>query len=187
MRTLSVFNQVSLDGFIADAHGDMSWAHRDDPQWRKFVAGNAKGKVAFLFGRRTWQMMAGHWSSPQAHADMPSVAEAMCAAPKYVFSRSLERADWENSTLLRSALVPAVRKLKAQRGPDLLILGSASLVGQLTEAGLIDQWQVVVCPIVLGAGRPLFDGLRRRTVLRLVGSRSFRDGNVVLRYERAGR
>lgn len=182
MRKLKVFNNASLDGFIADAGGDMSWAHRMDPEWLKFVAGNARGRAAMLFGRVTYDLMSSYWPTPGALESDPVVAKAMNSAPKYVFSKTLRRASWENTTLLEGPLVPAVRKLKRQAGPDLLIMGSGSLVAPLTDAGLIDEWQVVVNPLVLGAGRSMFEGLARPRHLELKKSRAFRNGNVVLWY-----
>lgn len=184
MRQLTVFNTVSLDGYFADAAGDMSWAHATDPEWTAFTAENAGGGAELVFGRITYQMMAGFWPTPAAMAALPSVAEAMNRLPKVVFSRTLERAEWNNTRLFRDDLAATVRRLKAEPGPDLLILGSGRLVAQLTQEGLIDAFQIVVKPIVLGAGRTMFADVTARPLLRLTRTRSFGNGNVVLWYER---
>jgi dihydrofolate reductase len=188
MPRLSAFEQVSLDGFFVDASGDMSWAHRqEDPEWNEFTAGNASGEGALLFGRVTYEMMAGFWSTAAARESMPVVAEGMNRMPKLVFSRTLKSVSWRNTRLMKGELVEEVRKVKKAPGPDLVILGSGSIVSQLTQAGLIDQLQMVVNPIVLGSGRTLFEGVHAKIPLKLMRSRTFGNGNVVLDYEPAER
>ena len=158
MRKLSAFIQISLDGLFAGENGDISWAHksRDDAEWNAFVAGNASGGGALLFGRVTYEMMAGYWPTPMAAKNDPVVAERMNALPKFVGSRTLDRASWRNTTLIKGDLATEIRKLKQSPGEDVAILGSGSLVAQLLQAGLLDELQVVVNPLVLGKGRPLF-------------------------------
>jgi dihydrofolate reductase len=179
-----MFNSVSLDGYFTDASNDMSWAHAggDDAEFQKFVAGNAKGNSALVFGRVTYEMMAGFWPTPAAAAQMPDVAAGMNRAPKYVFSRSLKKADWAGTTVLRGDPVSEIAKLKRADGPDLTILGSGSIVKQFAEAGLIDDYQLMVCPVILGSGRTLFDGIPQRPGLKLANSRTFRNGKVFLHY-----
>jgi len=183
MRSLSVFNNISLDGFIADAQGDMQWAHRQDPEWAAFTAENASGAAAFLFGRVTYQMMASFWPTPAALQALPDVAKTMNGSQKIVFSRTLKKAEWENTRLVQGDLAAEVRKLKQQSGPNLLIMGSGSIVAQLTQARLIDSYQVIVQPIVLGSGKSMFANLEHKLNLRLKNSRPFSNGNVVLWYE----
>jgi len=183
MRKLSVFNQVSLDGYFTDKNNDMRWAHKQDPEWNAFTAENASGGAEFVFGRITYDMMASYWPTPQAFQNNPAVAEAMNELPKIVFSRSLDHASWKNTKLIQGDIAGEIRKMKQQPGMDMLIMGSGSIVSQLTDAGLIDQYQVVVNPIVLGAGRTMFDGVRNRMNLKLERTRSFQNGNVVLWYQ----
>ena len=185
MRKIRVFENVSLDGFFADAKNDMSWAHKHDEEWNAFASGNASGDGALLFGRVTYQMMASFWPTPQAAAMLPEVAAGMNRMPKFVVSRTLDRADWQNTTLLKGDLVGEIQALKASDGPDLVILGSGSLVSQLTEARLIDEYQLVVSPVVLGRGRTLFETVQGRVSLTRTQSRTFGNGNVVLWYEPA--
>ena len=185
MRKLSAFEQVSLDGYFVDAGGDMSWAHKQDPEWNEFTASNAGGGGALLFGRVTYEMMASFWPTPAAIAAMPAVAEAMNEMPKLVVSRTLKEASWKNTTLVAGDLVAEVRKMKKEAGPDLVILGSGSIVSQLAQAGLIDLFQIVVNPIVLGRGRTLFEGAREKIPLKRTDTRAFGNGNVVLSYEPA--
>lgn len=122
------------------------------------------------------------WPTEQAKTQMPDVARGMNEMKKYVVSRTLTSVDWQNTTLLKGHLVEEVKKLKAEPGPDLTIMGSGKVVAQLTQAGLIDGYQFVVIPIILGAGRTLFDGVVRRPVLKRTDSRMFKNGSAVLTY-----
>jgi dihydrofolate reductase len=183
MRRLSAFEQVSLDGFFTDAGGDMSWAHKQDPEWNEFAAGNASGEGALVFGRVTYEMMASFWPTPAAREANAAVAEGMNRMPKVVFSRTLDKAAWSNTTLVNSDPAAAVRKMKSEPGPDMVILGSGTIVSQLAQAGLIDELQIVVNPIVLGKGRTLFATVDRKIGLKRTRARPFGNGNVVLSYE----
>jgi len=185
MRKLMVFNSMSLDGFIADSKGDMSWAHQQDQEWNSFVAGNASGQAVLVFGRKTYEMMAGYWPTPMAAENAPVVAKRMNELQKIVFSQTMEKALWHNTTLLKGQLGEEVERLKRQPGPDLVILGSASIVTQLSNARLIDEYQVALAPIVLGGGRSMFVAMREKLALRLASTRSFRNGTVFLTYHRA--
>ena len=182
MRKLTAFTQLSLDGLFTDAHGDMSWAHKHDDEWQQFASSNASGEGALVFGRVTYEMMASFWPTDAAKQVNATVAEQMNQRPKVVFSRSLESAAWQNTTVLRGELVAEARKLKESEGPDLVILGSGSIVSQLTAARLIDGYQLVWNPLVLGQGRPLFPDVREPVPLKLEKSRSFQNGNVVSWY-----
>ena len=185
MRKLIVFNSVTLDGYFTDAKGDMSWAYNPnkDEEWDAFVAGNAKGGGALLFGRITYDLMVSYWPTPNAIKNNPSVAEGMNRAPKVVFSRILDKVSWNNTKLVKGDLVAEIRKMKQEPGEGLAILGSGSIVAQLAPAGLIDEYQIVVVPVVLGKGRTLFDGIEKKLTLKQIKTRTFRNGNVLLCYE----
>jgi dihydrofolate reductase len=183
MRRLVVFNHVSLDGFFVDAHGDMSWAHASDVEWTAFVEGNASSGGELLFGRVTYDLMASYWPTPVALDSDPVVAERMNALPKVVFSRTMAQASWSNTRLLRGDIAAEVARLKRASGADMVIFGSGTVVSQLAQAGLIDEYQIVVHPIVLGAGRTMFDGVKQKQILRLTRTRTFGNGNVLLCYE----
>jgi dihydrofolate reductase len=185
MRKLIVFDQISLDGRFTDAHGDMSWAHRSDPEWNEFVAGNAAGGGMLLFGRVTYEMMMSFWPTPAAFEAMPVVAKQMNDLPKVVFSRTLAKATWKNTRLVKGDLPAEVRKLKAESAQDLAIMGSGSIVAQLAPLGLVDEYQLVVNPIALGNGRTMFDGIPSHLRFGLHGTRTFRNGNVLLTYRPA--
>jgi dihydrofolate reductase len=189
MRKLAVFNHVTLDGYFVDRNGDMSWAHNaaENAEYNAFVASNASGGGMLLFGRITYELMASYWPTPRATADMPIVAGGMNKLPKVVFSRTLDKASWNNTRLVKGDMVAEIRKMKDEPGEDMVILGSGSIVSQLAQQGLIDEYQMVVNPVVLGKGRTMFDGVEEKLALKLTKTRAFGNGNVVLCYEPTGR
>jgi len=180
MRTLKVFESISVDGYFTDANDDMSFAHAaaPDPEFSAWVAQNASSGRELLFGRKTYEMMEAFWTSAAARERMAAVANGMNAAKKYVATKTLEPT-WANSQRLEGDLLTAVRALKQGKGPPLVILGSGSLVATLGEAGLIDEYQFVVVPTALGSGRTLFSQGKK---LRLAEQRAFGNGHVVLTY-----
>ena len=183
MRKLAAFNQVSLDGYFVGANGDISWAHRHDAEFKAFVAENAKGGGLLVFGRMTYELMASYWPTPVAIENDPLVAERMNHLPKLVFSRTLDKASWNNTTLVKGDLATEIRKVKNEPGSDMTILGSGSIVSQLAQEGLIDEYQLVVIPVVLGKGRTMFEGITEKLTLKLAKTRTFGNGNVLLCYE----
>ena len=185
MRKLIVFNHVTLDGYFTGANGDMSWAHKQDPEWNAFVQENASGGGELLFGRITYELMASYWPTPHAIQNAAVVAEGINNTPKVVFSRTLDKASWNNTRLVKNGMAEEVRKMKKEPGKDMVILGSGSIVSQLAEAGLIDGYQIVVSPLALGKGRTMFDGIKERLPLKLTRTRTFGNGNVLLCYEPA--
>jgi dihydrofolate reductase len=184
MRKLLVFNQVSLDGYFVDLHGDMSWAHNmnQDEEWDAFVAGNASTGGLLIFGRITYELMAGYWPTPHAIENFSVVAEGMNNLPKVVFSRTMDRAQWNNTKLVKKDMAAEIRKMKNESGIDMVIMGSGSVVSQLTRDRLIDEYQIVVIPVVLGGGRTMFNGLNEKLGMKLIKTRSFANGNVLLCY-----
>jgi dihydrofolate reductase len=164
----------------------MSWAHKQDPEWIAFTSDNATGGGGELvFGRKTYEMMASYWPTPEAMESLPAIAAGMNNLPKVVFSRTLDKATWKNTRLVKGDLPSEIRRMKDESGDPMVIMGSGSLVSQLTDASLVDEYQVALNPIVLGKGRTMFDGVRKRMDLRLEKSRSFKNGNVVLYYSLA--
>ena len=182
MRRVVVFNMVTLDGFFVDSKGDMSWAHKNDAEWNAFVGENASGSGVLLFGRITYELMASYWPTPMALQNSPVVAKGMNDMPKVVFSRTLDKVSWSNTKLVQGDMPAEVRKMKNEPGPDMVILGSGSIVSQLAQENLIDEYQIALSPIVLGKGRTLFEGVREKLNLKLTKSRTFANGNVFLCY-----
>ena len=183
MRKIMVFNSITADGYFTDKNGDMSWAHKQDPEWAEFVADNSKPGGELLFGRITYEMRASFWPTPAAAKQFPEVAEQMNKLPKVVFSRTLDKVSWQNTRLLKGNLADEVRKLKQESGGGMVILGSGSIISQLALENVIDEYQMVVNPIVLGEGRTMFQGVKDKLNLKLTNSRVFKNGNVVLTYQ----
>lgn len=186
MAKLSAFNNVSLDGYFSGKNGEFAWAKSHmDPEFNAFVASNSQLGGTIVLGRITYELMAGYWPGPQAMKSDPVVADGMNKAPKIVFSRTLSSAPWINTRLVKTDPVAEIRRLKKESSSDMVILGSGSIVSQMAQAGLIDEFQVVVNPVVLGEGRTMFDGLKNSVGLKLTRNRIFASGNAFLCYEPA--
>ena len=185
MRKLVVFNHVTLDGYFVSVNGDFSWARNgnDDAEYSAFVAENASGGGQLLFGRVTYELMASYWPTPIADQHNPAVAKGMNSMSKVVFSRTLNQALWNNTRLVKGDMVSEIRKMKADPGPGMAILGSGSIVSQLALEHLIDEYQMMVDPVALGKGRTLFDGIQEKLTLKLAKTRTFKNGKVYLCYE----
>jgi dihydrofolate reductase len=188
MRKLIVFNNITLDGYFTDRNGDMSWAHRHDPEWMEFVQSNASGGGELLFGRKTYDLMASYWPTPMASKNDPVVAEQMNKLPKVVFSRAMQQASWQNTKVIKGEIAAEIRKMKSADGPGMAIFGSGTIVAQLAQENLIDEYQIAIHPIVLGAGRTMFDGLmfeglKKKLTLRPTKTRTFGNGIVFGCYE----
>jgi dihydrofolate reductase len=183
MRPLTVFNHVSLDGYFSGAGGDIAWFKAAiDPEFQEFSSGSAGGADIMLFGRVTYQMMASYWPTPAAQQQNPVVAEAMNRTPKIVFSRTLTHAEWTNTRILNDKIEAEIRRLKAEPGKGLVLLGSGSIIAQLAPHGLIDSYGFMVNPVALGKGKTMFDGIGAQLTLKHVSTRTFKNGNVLLNY-----
>jgi len=189
MQRLIVFNNLSLDGYFTNRHGDMGWAHAGPPdlEFSAFSARNARGGGSLIFGRVTYGLMAAFWPTEAARRQLPEVAAGMAAMTKFVFSRTLKQPGWENTEVVKGDAATKLRALKREKGRGLAILGSGDLVAQVAAAGVIDEYQFVIIPIVLGSGRTLFEGVKEPLGLKLVESRTFKNGRVFLRYLPSGR
>ncbi len=185
MRKLIAFNHVTLDGYFVDANGAMSWAKsgNDDAEYSAFVAENASGGGQLLFGRITYELMASYWPTPIADQHNPAVAAGMNSMSKVVFSRTLDKAAWNNTRLVKGDIAAEIRKMKAEPGPGMAILGSGSIVSQLSAEHLIDEYQLMVDPVALGKGRTMFEGIPEMLALKLTKTRTFKNGKVFLSYE----
>lgn len=182
MRKLNVFNFITLNGYFKGPVEDISW-HRHGDEESAFAEEGAQSQSVILFGRKTYEMMAGYWPTPQAMKDSPEVADGMNKSEKIVFSRSLTSVNWKNTRLIKDNIVEAVRELKESPGNDLIILGSGSIITQLATAGLIDAYQFMVDPVVLGDGSSTFKGLPQKLDLKLTKTKTFQSGVVLLCYQ----
>ena len=177
---------VTLDGYYEGPNGEFDWPNVDD-EFYEFAISQLNDIDTLVFGRVTYEGMAGYWPTPAALEDDPAVGERMNAIPKIVFSTTLDRADWQNTTLVKGNAADTISELKRQPGKLLAIFGSPSLTVSLLEQGVVDELRVMVHPILLGAGKSLFTGLTDRVPLTLQTSTIFSSGNVLLCYRPASR
>jgi len=173
---------ITLDGFFEGPNGEIDW-HRVDEEFNEFAIEQVNAADGILFGRVTYQMMERYWPTPSAIADDPIIAEKMNTIPKYVFSRTLETASWSNTTLLKGEPAAEIKQLKQAPGKDLLVFGSANLAASLIQCDCIDEYRIMVNPIIIGSGRPLFENVHESVALKLVKTRAFRNGNILLTYQ----
>ncbi len=182
MRKAILFMMVSLDGFFEGPNGEMDW-HNVDEEFNEFAKDQLNSVDVLLFGRRTYELMASYWPTPSATRDSPSIAEKMNALPKIVFSRTLEEVGWNNSRLIKENIAEEISSLKQRPGKDLIIFGSANLAVSLIQMNLIDEYRIIVNPVVLGKGKPLFKGIHDKLNLKLLKTETFDSGNVLLYYQ----
>ncbi|HEY0874450.1 MAG TPA: dihydrofolate reductase family protein [Vicinamibacterales bacterium] len=177
MRRLIMWNLMSLDGFIEGPGRDIAW-HNDiwGPELEQLSIEQGKGIGALLFGRVTYDLMAAHW--PTAKKD--AISDYMNALPKYVFSRTLKKVDWANTTVLTGDPATEVARLKRDEGKDIFVFGSAALSAQIMP--LFDEFRIGVAPLFLGGGSPLFKDGIAKAKLKLLSADRHSTGVVILRY-----
>lgn len=181
MRKLSVFNFMTLNGFYKGKNEDISW-HKHGEEESAFAAEGSKSGSTLVFGRVTYQMMESYWPTALAKQNSPQVAEGMNESEKIVFSKTLKFTNWENTRIVRTDPAEEIKRLKKENGNDLTILGSGTIVSLLAEKNLIDNYMFMVDPVVLGEGTSIFHGIKHRPDLKLVDTRTFKSGVVLLNY-----
>jgi len=182
MRKVIFFMLTSLDGYFEGPDRDINW-HNVDDEFNEFAEQQTAEFGALVFGRVTYELMAGYWPTEAAKRDDPIIAGLMNGLPKIVFSKTLKKVDWDNTTLVKDNFVQATSKLKQEAGKDIAIFGSSDLAVTFIEYGLIDEFRIMVNPIVLGEGKTLFRGIKSELNLKLIKTRTFKSGNVLLYYE----
>jgi dihydrofolate reductase len=182
VRKLTAYNFITLDGYFKGPNNDISW-HRHGEEENEYASQNLKKNGVLLFGRITYEMMAGYWPTKNAMETDPEVAKGMNNAEKIVFSRTLENPAWKNTRVISNNIVDEIKKMKKQPGNDMTILGSGTIVTQFAEQGLIDEYQIMVDPVAIGNGTSIFKGLTHKLDLKFTKSKTFRSGVVLLYYE----
>jgi dihydrofolate reductase len=198
MRRIVAFDRVSADGYFATPDGKLDWTVPEQAL-DQGVAGSLDGSGTMLFGRRTYEMFESFWphvaatdsdSAPDPHTagrSSPAIramARWINASHKIVFSTTRKEVPWNNSRLLHEIDPREIESMKQQPGTNIMLFGSGSVVSQLTEHGLIDEYHFVVGPVLLGAGKSLINGVSKKLSLNLLEATKYPSGNVVLRYER---
>jgi dihydrofolate reductase len=181
MRKLSSFTFITLNGFLHDGHGDISW-HKHGAEENQYAAESLQAGNILLFGRKTWEMMASYWPTPMAMENDPIVAAGMNKAEKLVFSSTLQEAAWENTTIINGDITEKIRLLKQTPGNNMTLLGSGSILSQFAENGLIDDFLIMIDPVAIGAGSSIFKGIQHQLDLNLKNIQTFKSGVILLHY-----
>jgi dihydrofolate reductase len=179
MRKVIVSNLVSLDGFFEGPNKELDW-HVVDEEFFEYAKDLLRTVDTLLFCAATYELMAAYW--PSAPAD--EIADKMNNLPKVVFSTTLPKTDWNNSRLVRNNIQEEISNLKQQPGQDMVVFGSASLASFLLQLGLVDEYRVIVNPVLIGGGKPLFTGITNRIRLQLLSTKVFGSGVILLNYRK---
>jgi dihydrofolate reductase len=171
---------VSLDGYIEGPNLEIDW-HLVDDEFNAYAVEMLKASDVLIMGRKTYELMAGYW--PTAADNDPVVKEEMNGTPKLVFSRTLKKVEWQNSRLAADSIANEVARLKRVPGDGVVPVGGSELAASFLEQGLLDELHVILTPILLGGGKTVFDGIKKRYPLRLLSTQKFNSGNVALIYE----
>jgi dihydrofolate reductase len=183
MRTIFLFMNVTLDGYFEGPDHDISWSHTD---FEAFSAERGKEVDTLLFGRKTYEMFRSFWPTPQAYELAPEIAQFMNEKRKVVVSHRAFEPGWSNVTVISHDAAAEVKKLKEQPGKTIAMFGSNNLCVSLMQAGLIDEFQIVVNPVALGEGTTLFTGLPQKAELTLMDTHQFKSGAMMLTYKPGG-
>ncbi|WP_240482419.1 dihydrofolate reductase family protein [Fictibacillus enclensis] len=190
MRKITVLNRVSVDGYFAslnEAAFGMDWFIQD-PEVDKAVRSDEEEVSAFIFGADTYRGFERSWvpmlNDPNTPQYLKDVAQVLTDNTKIVFSTTIKKATWENTELYRSDPVEVITRVKQEEGANILIFGSGSIVQQLGNAGLIDEYMLIMTPVIAGEGKAMYQGMKQ-TALTLIRTQAFESGNVLLHYQTA--
>lgn len=184
-RKIILFNLISLDGFFEGNGRDISW-HNVDDEFNKFAIEQTKSFGAIIFGRVTYELFESYWpvalKDPKTSKEDRIIAKTIDDIEKIVFSKKLKKVTWKNSKLFSEINVDKIKKLKKKLSNDMVIFGSGKIAQQMVNLGLIDEYRMLVNPIVLGEGRLMFENVKK-IKLKLINTRVFKNGNVLLCYK----
>ena len=184
MRKVILSMMVSLDGFIEGPKKELDW-HVWNKEMDKYMINFFDTIDTLLFGRITYQLMESYWPAASAPNDDPIITGKMNNLPKIVFSKTLDKAGWQNTTLLKEVNADEIAKMKQQPGKNMVIFGGANLASTFLHMNLIDEYQIIVNPVILGRGTPLFRDSGDKLTLELLRTKKFSSGNVILYYQPA--
>lgn len=176
-----LFMMTTLDGYFEGQNHDISWHNAGSEEFAEFVDHQLDETDTLIFGRRTYELMASFWPSVEAKNMEPGTASRMNSLKKVVFSRNPLSTDWHN-TESSTKVAEKIHELKGAPGKDIAVLASSNLCLTLIEEALLDEIRIMVNPLVIGSGTPLFDGIDKLRQFKLQGSRTFKSGNVLLTY-----
>lgn len=177
MGKLISFNFTTLNGYFKGPGEDYSW-HKHGEEEAAYASESSQQSAVLVFGRKTYDIMSSFWPSPMAKEQMPVVADGMNKSEKIVISHTLTKPTWSNTTAINKDVVAEMQKLKKTK--DMCILGSGSIVSQLADANLIDEFQIMVDPVVIPQGTPLFSNMKNKLNLKLTKTQAMKKSGVVL-------
>jgi dihydrofolate reductase len=176
---------VSLDGFIAGPNGEIDW-HLVDEEFNKTNIAFLDTIDTILFGRVTYQLLENYWATevhyPPLSVSDQKIADQLNKASKIVFSRTLEKVEWRNSQLKKEIIPEEINALKSQPGKDICLGVGPEIISIFIKAGLIDEFRILMHPVILGDGKALFTKTFEKVHLKLAECKTFRSGVVLLRY-----
>ncbi|GAL85890.1 hypothetical protein MYP_3119 [Sporocytophaga myxococcoides] len=173
---------ISVDGLYEGPNKEIDW-HNVDEEFNEYAIDLLKSLDILLFGRITYELMASYWPTHDAIKNDPIVAERMNNLSKIVFSKKLKTTNWQNSRIINENINEVVTNLKKEQGKDMAIFGSSDLALTFIKHNLIDEYRIMVNPLVLGNGKRLFEGISSKLNLNLKSAKTFKSGNVMLCYE----
>lgn len=186
MRKLVLFMHVSLDGYASDSNGGLGWIPYNE-ELEKYAEEVVAEVGSPVYGRTTYQMMESYWPTvlddPNASRHGMEHAQWLQDVKKIVISGTMDKAEWNNTMLIKDKIAEEIKALKEQPGKNLVIFGSPGAAKTLLELGLIDEFLLTICPVVLGSGKSVFDGGVEKIRLKLLSSRTLKSGIIATRYE----
>jgi dihydrofolate reductase len=185
MRKIVSTMWTTLDGFVAGPNNEMDWIQRSfGPEMGVYEDDLINAADTLLLGRVTYESFAGSWphvpDNPSVSEEEKAYARKLNAMRKVVISRSLDKVEWNNSSLVKDHIADEIQKLKQEPGKNILISGSPSIVQELTNLGLLDEYQVLVFPVILGKGKPYLQNIRTRVDLELVDCQKHTSGVILM-------
>jgi dihydrofolate reductase len=182
VRKVISFNMITANGFFEGPNQDISW-HNVDQEFNEFAMKQLRSVDMILFGRVTYQLMANYWPTQAAIENDPIIAKKMNALPKIVFSKTLDKAEWNNTRLIRGNIAKEISYLKGLPGKNLIIFGSSDLTVVMAQMGLVDEFRIMVNPAVIGSGKPFLNGIEGKINMKLLRAKTFHSGNILLYYQ----
>jgi dihydrofolate reductase len=181
MRRVIFQMMVSIDGYFEGENHEIDW-HNIDDDFTRYSIDFLNTLDTLVFGRRTYELMASYWPTEAAVRNAPPIAEKMNSLQKIVFSNTLEKAEWNKSRLIKTSVADEIARQKLRQCKDIGIFGSSDLALSLIPSGLINEFRIIINPVFLGKGKTLLEGLDSRIKVKLLYSKTFRAGNVLLCY-----
>jgi dihydrofolate reductase len=185
MRKLIVSNLVTVDGFFEGPNQELDWFMTND-EFFGYVRTLLDSVSTILFGRITYQQLAAYWPTSAADENDPTITHKMNNLSKIVFSKTLSSVEWNNSILIKENIIEEIKALKETTRPwekDMVIFGSGTIVSAFTDARLIDEYRIILNPVLIGNGNHLFKNLSAKQNLDLIKTRTLSNGVIILHYQ----